>query len=87
MAPSCDPQRQTLARGSMCSVDRCSCGILHVNIGPFSMRLEAAVVESLWRTLGEALHSVGRPASLPSSTSRAEDGTPWVRPRRDTLPS
>jgi hypothetical protein len=53
---TCKSQRLRLAEGPVCSVDRCSCGILHFNVGPLTLRLEAEAVESMWSVLGEALH-------------------------------
>lgn len=51
----CHPQRKLIAQGSICRVEECSCGVLHVSIGALTIRLHADVVVSVWGTLGDAV--------------------------------
>lgn len=51
----CKPGRRILAQGSVCRVEACDCGVLHVSFGPVTLRLQREAVASLTRTLGEAL--------------------------------
>jgi hypothetical protein len=68
--------REKLAEGQFCTVEACNCGVLHVSIGPFSIRLEAAVVESIWVTLGEAIRRLAtRPAGAAQHTCGAAGST------------
>ncbi len=50
-----DVHRIRLAEGPICMVEACQCGVLHLTIGPVTLRLQAEAVESLWVTLGEAI--------------------------------
>lgn len=59
MNETCNPTRRLLARSSLCSIEQCSCGTLHVSIGVFTVRLQAEVVASVWQTMGEALARLG----------------------------
>ncbi len=53
--PTHTSKRRRLAEGRFVSVEACECGVLHVSLGPLTLRLQAEVVESVWLTLGEAL--------------------------------
>jgi hypothetical protein len=55
MTESCRPGRRVVARGPVCTIEECSCGILHLTIGVFTIRLEPSVVASVGQTIGEAL--------------------------------
>ena len=47
---------QTLAKGSVGHIQGCAhCGCMALTVGPITLRFEAAAMESLWNTLGEAL--------------------------------
>ena len=50
-----DSHRARLAEGPICMVEECSCGVMHLTIGPVTLRLQAEAVESMWVTLGEAI--------------------------------
>ena len=50
-----ESHRSRLADGPICSVEECSCGVMHLTIGPVTLRLQAEAVESMWVTLGEAI--------------------------------
>lgn len=46
--------RQLLSHGSLASIERCSCGTLHLVMGPFTLRLSADQFKSLFVTMLEA---------------------------------
>jgi hypothetical protein len=46
--------RQLLSHGSLASIERCSCGTLHLVLGPFTLRLSADQFKSLFVTMLEA---------------------------------
>jgi hypothetical protein len=48
----CD--RVVLACSDLCRIDHCSCGHLHLSIGPVTLRVDANVLAHLCATLGEA---------------------------------
>ncbi|WP_394826209.1 hypothetical protein [Pendulispora albinea] len=50
-----DSHRARLAEGPICMVEECSCGVMHLTIGPVTLRLQSEAVESMWVTLGEAI--------------------------------
>ncbi|WP_394832854.1 hypothetical protein LVJ94_40770 [Pendulispora rubella] len=50
-----ESHRTRLAEGPICMVEECSCGVMHLTIGPVTLRLQADAVESMWVTLGEAI--------------------------------
>lgn len=51
----CLPGRRVVAQGPYCSIEECSCGVLHVTLGVLTIRLQSEVVVSVWQTMGEAL--------------------------------
>ena len=51
-------QRQLLAHGSVASVEECGCGIVHVTVGPLSLRLQATAMSELANTLTQAVESL-----------------------------
>ena len=55
MSTDCASRRGLLSEGPFCKVEQCGCGTIHLSLGPFTLRLHPDVVESIWRTLGEAL--------------------------------
>jgi hypothetical protein len=44
-----------IAQGAFASVDLCDCGVLLVNIGAVTLRMDASAMSSLVSTLGEAV--------------------------------
>lgn len=54
----CIPARRPIARGPMCSIEECACGVLHVTLGVLTIRLDRDVVASIWETFGEALRTL-----------------------------
>jgi hypothetical protein len=69
MDASCRSVRRLIARGPVCIVEECTCGVLHVSVGVLTLRLQKEVVASIWETLGEALQQrSGRHAEASSTT-------------------
>ncbi|WP_223632278.1 hypothetical protein [Corallococcus sp. EGB] len=50
--------RAVLARGPCAEVTRCSCGHIHLAVGPVTLRLEEDVLRALGHTLMEAIHQL-----------------------------
>jgi hypothetical protein len=46
--------RTRLAEGDIAAVDVCDCGLLHLHIGPFSLRLTPCSLHGLLATLASA---------------------------------
>jgi hypothetical protein len=63
--------KTVLARGPCAEVTRCSCGHLHLAVGPVTLRLEEEVLRAIGLTLAEALQRLG-----PSEASSDEDAGP-----------
>ncbi|RKI62191.1 hypothetical protein D7X55_22345 [Corallococcus sp. AB049A] len=53
--------RSVLARGPCAEVTRCSCGHIHLAVGPVTLRLEEDVLRALGHTLVEAIHQLELP--------------------------
>ncbi|WP_375745146.1 hypothetical protein NR800_10390 [Corallococcus interemptor] len=53
--------RAVLARGPCAEVTRCSCGHIHLAVGPVTLRLEEDVLRALGHTLVEAIHQLELP--------------------------
>ena len=63
--------RTILARGCIASVERCTCGVLYLMMGPFSLRLSVDQYKSLLGTMLEAQGSLLESLdALESSESR-----------------
>ena len=54
--PHC--HRTLLAQSPGAEVARCSCGHIHVSVGPVTIRMDAETLHAAWHTLGEALRSL-----------------------------
>lgn len=47
---------ETLAAGPIAKIRRCrECDVVSIELGPTTVRLDPGAVESLWRTLGQAI--------------------------------
>ena len=46
--------RRTLAVGDFAMVEQCTCGAVHVTIGPVTLRLAASAIAQIATTLNEA---------------------------------
>lgn len=51
--PPC--QQTLLSRGASAQLTRCSCGHLHLSLGPVTLRLEEAALRDAFGTLAEAV--------------------------------
>ncbi len=47
--------RTRLAESEVAAVDLCDCGMMHLHLGPFSLRLTPDVLESVLDTLADAV--------------------------------
>lgn len=50
--------RRTVAVGEYAMVEQCTCGAVHVTIGPVTLRLDAAAIGPIADTLNEAAHGL-----------------------------
>jgi len=48
------PGRQVIARGSFVLAERCSCGAVHLSVGPVCLRLDPAALPELAQVIHEA---------------------------------
>jgi hypothetical protein len=55
VSPCC---RTVLARGPSAEVARCSCGHLHLSLGPVTIRLDEDTLHAAWHTVGDALRAL-----------------------------
>ncbi|MBM7118358.1 hypothetical protein [Archangium primigenium] len=71
--PTC--HRTILARGPSAEVARCSCGHIHLSMGPVTIRLDEDSLHAAWHTVGDALRALseGRPQPL----AREDQGGEW----------
>ncbi|ATB31694.1 hypothetical protein [Melittangium boletus] len=54
--------RTILARGPSAEVARCSCGHIHLSIGPVTIRLDEDSLHAAWHTVGDALRALSEGA-------------------------
>lgn len=71
--------RTVLARGPIGSVERCTCGSIHLCVGPLSLRLETAAFLSLCDVVDVARDRLASPAA-PRAGGAA---SPWMPPQGD----
>ncbi|MDY7225242.1 hypothetical protein [Hyalangium rubrum] len=71
-------QRTVLASSPSSEVTRCSCGHIHLSVGPVTIRMDEDMLHAAWHTLGDALRSL---ASLPTP-STSEVAHPAAAGRR-----
>lgn len=60
-----------LASGPCAEVTRCSCGHVHLSLGPLTIRLEDSVLRAVSITLDEAVTRMASP------TPRTGELSPW----------
>lgn len=48
-------RRVRLAESPVAVVDVCECGVMHLQLGPFSLRIAADALVALYDTLGDAI--------------------------------
>lgn len=71
-----DHQARHLAGNGACNVGQCTCGMLHVTVGPLTLRLEPGAAETLRDVLSAALTAIAEPrAARPSGAG----GSPHLR--------
>jgi hypothetical protein len=67
--PSHPCHREILARSPVGLVERCSCGLFHLTVGPATLRLEPEVLAAVASMLQQALGD-GTPAEAPPELAR-----------------
>jgi len=95
-----DHKTRCLAGTNHCNVLQCSCGMLHVTLGPITMRIDPRAGATLHEVLGEALDRLAtdaggsRDAALQARSDSAPDTSSKPAPllrlassRGDDLPS
>jgi hypothetical protein len=60
-----DHHARHLAGNGACHVGQCSCGMLHVTIGPITMRLEPDAARTLRDVLAVGLAAISEPRGGP----------------------
>jgi hypothetical protein len=61
--------KTVLARGPCAEVTRCSCGHIHLAMGPVTIRVEEDVLRAIGMTLAEALQQLGEREDSPVETA------------------
>lgn len=56
--------KTVLARGPCAEVTQCSCGHIHLAMGPVTIRVEEEVLRAIGMTLAEALQQLGTPLEM-----------------------
>lgn len=54
-SPAASCRHTRLAESSVAAIDQCSCGMLQLHLGAFTVRLAPCAAEELLLTLGDAL--------------------------------
>lgn len=72
--------RQTLASAGPCRVDACSCGRIHLHLGPVSMCLDPGVLQHVARAASEADKRLRAPLAEPEPDA---DTDVAPRPRKN----
>ncbi|RKG87445.1 hypothetical protein [Corallococcus terminator] len=65
--------RAVLARGPCAEVTRCSCGHIHLAVGPVTLRLEEDVLRALGHTLLEAIQHLEEVPQSPRHEPEASE--------------
>ena len=63
--------RTLLARGPSAEVTRCTCGHLHLSVGPVTIRMDEDTLHAAWHTVGEALRALSHAAHEPPEPEAA----------------
>ena len=53
--------RTLLARGPSAEVTLCSCGHIHLSVGPVTIRMDEDTLHAAWHTVGDALRALHPP--------------------------
>ena len=70
---------RTVAQNEQCTVQQCTCGMMHVSVGAVTVRLRPAAAGQLRDALVSALQKI--------EADDASRGAPLVASRGDDLPS
>ncbi|REG34337.1 hypothetical protein ATI61_103230 [Archangium gephyra] len=54
--------RTVLARSPSAEVARCSCGHIHLSLGPMTIRMDEGTLHAIWHTLGDAQRALSSAA-------------------------
>ncbi|WP_257454396.1 hypothetical protein [Archangium lipolyticum] len=52
--------RTLLAHGPSAEVARCTCGHIHLSLGPMTIRMDEDTLHAVWHTMGDALRALSR---------------------------
>jgi hypothetical protein len=66
--------RTILARSPSAEVARCSCGHIHLSLGPVTIRMDEGTLHAAWHTLGDALRAL---SSAPEAEPEAAITGGW----------
>ncbi len=62
--------RTILARSPSAEVARCTCGHVHLSLGPMTIRMDEGTLHAIWLTLGDALRALGAaPENVPETAA------------------
>lgn len=50
--------RTLLARSPSAEVTRCTCGHIHLSLGPMTIRMDEAALHAIWLTMGDAVQAL-----------------------------
>lgn len=67
--------RTLLARGPSAEVTRCSCGHIHLSVGPVTIRMDEDTLHATWHTVGDALWALKHP--VPEQTEPEAEQRGW----------
>ncbi len=64
--------RTLLARSPSAEVARCTCGHIHLSLGPVTIRMDEGTLHAAWHTLGDALKALtSAPETEPAKEATA----------------
>ena len=66
--------RTILAHSPSAEVARCSCGHVHLSLGPVTIRMDEGTLHATWHTLGDALRAL---SSAPEDVPEAAATEGW----------
>ncbi|NTX00701.1 hypothetical protein HUA74_01265 [Myxococcus sp. CA051A] len=64
--------KRVLARGPCAEVTRCTCGHIHLALGPVTIRVEEEVLRAIGLTMAEALQNLDEPEQGHAEESDSE---------------
>ncbi|QRN95034.1 hypothetical protein JRI60_39015 [Archangium violaceum] len=57
--------RTLLAHSPSAEVARCTCGHIHLSLGPMTIRMDEDTLHAVWHTMGDALRALASPPAAP----------------------